>query len=206
MIARGRCAGVGAYLYFNEPLAVPADAPFWASHVDIKGVEQPATVHEGHSFALCTSAPLVQDFLRARRADLLARLDGLAGVILITASEFQTHCYSHHVLRHFEAIDPAAVTALAPSPNMIFMAGMQVRLNRRRSPDLGDECLVPALVAERYAGSAWWSFPRGTSTRRAGARRWGHGIRRDGTGRGVRPIGLGRERFSSIFRRTAARR
>ena len=45
-------------------------------------------------FSLCTSTPQVQTFLREGMQYLFSQVPGIAGVILITASEFQSHCFS----------------------------------------------------------------------------------------------------------------
>lgn len=91
LVRRAAKFGVRVYLYFNEPLAVLQDDPFWETHQHLKG--QP---HESEKvFGLCTSTPEVREFLREGMRTLFAKVQGLAGVLLITASEFHTHCYSH---------------------------------------------------------------------------------------------------------------
>src|SRR5437773_10491030 len=37
LIARARATGLGVYLFFNEPLALAKDHPFWTEHSDCKG-------------------------------------------------------------------------------------------------------------------------------------------------------------------------
>lgn len=102
VIARGRAAGIGVYLFFNDPLALPAHDPFWRAHPDLAG-----ETHRDHAgqcdsgvqnvVALCLSTPTVARFFEEAAASVLRDLPSLAGVILITASEHHSHCWSHYV-------------------------------------------------------------------------------------------------------------
>lgn len=94
-IVRGRQAGVGLYLYFNDPLALPADDSFWANHPDLAG-EHHREFQGPRVTALCLSTDVGARFLEDATASVLCDLPGVAGVILITASEFHTHCWSHY--------------------------------------------------------------------------------------------------------------
>jgi len=95
VIARGRAAGVGVYLFLNEPLALPADHPLWSQHPELKGEPffHPVLNETIHGF--CTSNPLAHSFLKQATGNLLTALPGLAGVILITATENHSHCWAH---------------------------------------------------------------------------------------------------------------
>ncbi len=96
VIECGRAAGMGLYLYFNDPLALPADSPFWRAHPDLAG--EPFTDWGGQKVvSLCLSTPLAAQFLEQAAASVLRDLPGLAGVMLITASEHHTHCWSHYI-------------------------------------------------------------------------------------------------------------
>ena len=88
LIERGRAYGIGVYLYFNDPVSLPIDHPFWVTHPDLKGATKWGT------YALCTSTPEVQAFFRDALESVFSRLRGLAGVFLITACEALTHCWS----------------------------------------------------------------------------------------------------------------
>lgn len=93
LIERGKHHGIGVYLYFNDPVSVDIDDPFWQTHAELRGVEK------WHSYALCTSTPAVQAFFRDAVESALLPLRGLAGVILITACESLTHCWSKSATR-----------------------------------------------------------------------------------------------------------
>lgn len=93
LIARAAVHRVGVYLYFNEPGGVGIDEPFWSLHPHLKGVEK------WRKYALCTSTPEVQAFFRDAVASVLNPLHGLGGVLLITACEDLTHCWSKSAVR-----------------------------------------------------------------------------------------------------------
>ena len=96
VIERGKRHGADLYLYFNEPTALPAGHTFWDSHPELKGQVFEVPVYFEPCFSLCTSTRMVQEFLRESISNLFADLPGLGGVILITASEYLTHCWSHY--------------------------------------------------------------------------------------------------------------
>lgn len=81
--------GIGIYLYFNEPRAMPL--PFFEKHPEWKG--HPS--HDGTQAALCTSLPEIQQYLRNNTAKLFQEVPELAGLFTITRSENLTSCYSH---------------------------------------------------------------------------------------------------------------
>jgi hypothetical protein len=88
VIERGKRHGVGVWLYFNEPVGIPVEHPFWKTHPDLKGVEK------WRQYSLCTSTPQVMAFFADAVHSVVGRLPGMAGVILITACESLTHCWS----------------------------------------------------------------------------------------------------------------
>lgn len=95
VIRRADRAGVKVFLYMQEPMGMAPDAPFWKQHPDTRGVTYPETF-AGPMSTLCTSHPKVTAFLRAGAHVVSRRLPHLAGVILITASEYPSHCYSYY--------------------------------------------------------------------------------------------------------------
>lgn len=91
--ARAARHRIGVFLYFNDPVGLPVDHPFWREHPDFKGV----TLWNCYSW--CFSAPEVGRFFRDAVDSTLQRLDGIAGIFLITACESLTHCWSKVRLR-----------------------------------------------------------------------------------------------------------
>lgn len=114
LIARGQKEGVGVWLFFNEPKAIPFDDPFWKKHPELQGVahEEHFRKEDGDFLALgdihalektsmvslCVSTPLGRKFFSEAVHGLLSEIPGLAGVILITASESHAHCWSHYTM------------------------------------------------------------------------------------------------------------
>jgi len=85
-----RC-GIEVFLYLNEPMGMSADDPFWQAHPEVRGSSSrfKPMVH------LCTSTPQVKEYLRESTRYVFSQVPELAGVVLITASEFPSHCYCH---------------------------------------------------------------------------------------------------------------
>lgn len=96
IVTRCQIEGLGVFVYLNEPLGFPEDHEFWKSHPELRG-------HRDRSFddgwdranALCSSQPDTRLFLESASRELFSKIPELAGVILITASEHLTHCFSH---------------------------------------------------------------------------------------------------------------
>jgi hypothetical protein len=89
LIGRSASHGLGVYLYLNEPRAMPAS--FFTSRPELRGdVGRPG---DG-LISLCTSTEAVRRWLREAVQQLMERAPNLRGLILITASENTTNCYS----------------------------------------------------------------------------------------------------------------
>ena len=101
-----RCAGHGIKVYlFCQPVRSVAlkNTSFWEAHSEVlgqieKSQEQvlPESMDEELEMGcLCTSTEPVKKLLRESGEYLAENLPGLGGLILITASEYPGHCYSH---------------------------------------------------------------------------------------------------------------
>ncbi len=106
IIARGHRAGVGLYLYFTDPTGLPADDPFWDDHPQLAG-EPFEHWKRGLFRGFCLSHPDGAAYLQQATDSIMRELPGLAGVILITASEEHTHCWSHYRYRNVDGPRPA---------------------------------------------------------------------------------------------------
>lgn len=104
LIRRAAKHGLRVYLYYQPPRGVDAeDEAFWCEHADAAGVpvdfvwddvapdSPPGTLR-----SLCTSTDKVKRFLRESSERLFADLPELGGVILITDSEYPSHCWARH--------------------------------------------------------------------------------------------------------------
>lgn len=97
VIRRAGKLGMRVFLYMQPPMGMAPDAPFWSDHPEARGVTWGGGGLELMT-ALCTSDPAVKRFIREAACTLSNRLPGLGGAIVITASEFMSHCYSHHAV------------------------------------------------------------------------------------------------------------
>lgn len=96
LITRAKKYGIKVFIYMQPPRGLEEDHPFWETHSDVSGHPIFAHTDDGKKIpmrSLCTSTEKVQDYLRKSSAELASELPELGGVILITASEFPSHCY-----------------------------------------------------------------------------------------------------------------
>lgn len=87
LVARAKRYGIGIYLYLNEPRAMPH--AFFESRPDIAGAR------ETELTAMCTTQPLVREWMTNALEHIFREVPDLAGVYTITASENFTNCASH---------------------------------------------------------------------------------------------------------------
>jgi len=87
LVNRAAQFGVRVYLYLNEPRAMPA--AFFEKYPETRG-----TAFQ-NVYAMCTSAPMVRDWLRESIAHVFQNVPDLGGVFTITMSENHTNCFSH---------------------------------------------------------------------------------------------------------------
>ena len=95
LVERASQYGVRVFLYLNEPRSMPTE--FFAARPEIRGTDD--TEAPG-SFAMCTSAPMVREWLSESLAHVFSRVPGLGGVFCITMSENLTNCFSHGRARY----------------------------------------------------------------------------------------------------------
>lgn len=99
VIADANKLGMKLFLYFNEPLALPVNHVFWQKHPELKGEPFCEPELNWDVVAFCTSTEKFKKLFRESVRNLYADLGGLGGVILITASEYHSHCWSHKARR-----------------------------------------------------------------------------------------------------------
>lgn len=97
LIDRAAHHGLKVFLYMQPPRALPTDHPCWKKHPAVGGhIEtqcQPDDSSSNINYrCFCTSQPLVKDYLRSAAAILARELPELGGIIMITASEYSSHC------------------------------------------------------------------------------------------------------------------
>lgn len=100
IVERARKADVGIYLYINEPKGFPKDDPIFEKYPDLQGPYNPFSAHplaadHEPAFAFCTQSKFTDTYLTDGFQRLFLQCPDLAGVIMITASEILSHCYSN---------------------------------------------------------------------------------------------------------------
>jgi hypothetical protein len=87
LVERAESFGLRVILYLNEPRAMPA--AFFRDREELRGTPYFDT------FAMCTSAPRVREWLRESLAHVFRAVPALGGVFTITMSENHSNCFSH---------------------------------------------------------------------------------------------------------------
>lgn len=104
LVERAKKHNIKVFLYFQPVRSVAAENhAFWQAHSDCMGQHEISSEQilkenlngELEMISLCTSVPKVKQWIRDASSVLAKELPELGGVILITASEYPGHCYSH---------------------------------------------------------------------------------------------------------------
>ncbi|MEN6355791.1 MAG: hypothetical protein ABFD83_01760 [Armatimonadota bacterium] len=89
-VAKARKYGIDLFGYINEPRFMPGE--FFEKYPEAKGME--SADHPGH-YGLCTSSAIVRQWMSEAAGFLFSQVPDLGGVIIISASENRTNCFSH---------------------------------------------------------------------------------------------------------------
>jgi len=90
---RAEAHGIGVFIYLVEPRGLLEADPFWGRYPKLRGTRRLSTVtHSDMECALCTSDPRALEFVENSTHNLFAQVPRLAGLRLVTASEFLHHC------------------------------------------------------------------------------------------------------------------
>jgi len=97
LVKRAAEHGLKVFIYLQPPRAVATGNAFWKHHGDVGGAVEPwreprTGLMEMRS--LCTSTDKVRSFLRESSESLTRAIPGLGGLIMITASEYPSHCWA----------------------------------------------------------------------------------------------------------------
>ncbi len=87
LVKRAARFGIRLYLYLNEPRAMPPS--FFQNRPGIRGS------FSKDVYSMCTSTPVVRNWIRDSVAHITRHAPGLGGFFTITMSENHTNCYSH---------------------------------------------------------------------------------------------------------------
>lgn len=97
LVRRAAKHGLKVFIYMQPPRAITATDPFWEKHEAVGGsMEKWREPQTGwiDMRSLCTSTDRVRAFLRESSESLTRAIPGLGGLIMITASEYPSHCWA----------------------------------------------------------------------------------------------------------------
>lgn len=97
LIQRAAKHGIAVYLYINDPQAIDEKHRLWAERPKLKG--HAFSFGSSKHYSLCTALPDVRAFVNDAARSVIDALPGLGGIILITACEHPTHCWSKAAIR-----------------------------------------------------------------------------------------------------------
>lgn len=81
--------GINVFLYLNEPMGIPEHDEFFRKYPQCAGA--PSVFKP--MINLCTSTPEIKAYLRESAYYIFRNVPELAGFIMITASEYPSHCW-----------------------------------------------------------------------------------------------------------------
>jgi hypothetical protein len=96
LIERAAKYGIKVFLYMQPPRAINKNAPFWKAHPDVAGSMEDVKTNDGTIgtyISLCSSCDKVKKHLKVSARELALTMPNMGGVILITASEYPSHCW-----------------------------------------------------------------------------------------------------------------
>ena len=97
MIERAAKFGIKIYMYFDEPRAVTKEiADKYPNIIGTHIQEDDPKLQELRGYSLCLETEEVREYLYTAVKELLSECN-IGGILSITMSEYQTHCYSHTV-------------------------------------------------------------------------------------------------------------
>ena len=97
LIERAKKHDIKVMMYCQPPRAIPLDHIFWQNHSDVAGQVEEILDDKNQAVALrslCTSTEKVKEYLFQAAFELATKVPGLGGVIMITASEYPSHCWA----------------------------------------------------------------------------------------------------------------
>ncbi|MCL5104322.1 MAG: hypothetical protein M1133_09435 [Armatimonadetes bacterium] len=88
-VEKAQTYGIKLFLYLNEPRFMPEE--FFDKYPESKGMR----ALQDSYYGMCTSDPRVREWLHESIAFIFSQVPDLGGVVVISASENRTNCYSH---------------------------------------------------------------------------------------------------------------
>ncbi len=162
VISSGLEKGVKVYLYFNEPLGLPREHRFWKKYPGLAGEPLVEPEFDWDVRAFCTSTQQFQNFFNESIGNLFDDLESLGGVILITASEYHSHCWSHTALRKIgdAYIDRCVKPMQCPNCKNREPADVVAELVNVWKTQADRQAKPPQVWAWNWSWSMWYDQPQ----------------------------------------------
>lgn len=116
IVKRAAKYGIEIYLYINEPRAMPEN--FFEQRKEIAGV-----LH-GEFRTMCTSTPMVQNWIRNSLRHVFEEVPELGGVFTITASENLTNCASYSLQQDCSRCSQREYSEILAEVNKVIAEGV----------------------------------------------------------------------------------
>jgi len=96
LIKRADSHGLKVFIYMQPPRGISSENSFWKKHPEVIGTSETLKDDNDNDitvYSLCTSTEKAKEYLKSSASSLAKKLPGLGGIILITASEYPSHCW-----------------------------------------------------------------------------------------------------------------
>ncbi len=145
LVKRAKKYGIDVYIYLNEPRAMPQE------FFDVEGREELKGVGRDGLYTMCTSTPVVRQWISDSLAYIFKEVDGLGGVFTITASENLTSCASHRLQKNCKRCSKRSYADIIAGVNTTIAEGVKRGNPNARTVvwDWGwDDKFAPQIIAK----------------------------------------------------------
>jgi hypothetical protein len=119
--------GIKLFAYINEPRFMPGE--FFEKYPQAKGMV--SLDHPDH-FGLCTSSQMVRQWMKESAGYLFSQVPDIGGILIISASEYRTNCFSHVCQTTCPACESRGIpNVLADTANIVAEAAQATKSNAR---------------------------------------------------------------------------
>lgn len=119
--------GIKLFVYINEPRFMPAE--FFEKYPQAKGM---VSLDHSNHYGLCTSSQMVRQWLNETSEYLFTQVPDIGGVLIISASEYRTNCFSHVCQTTCPVCQSRGIpNVLADTANIVAEAAQAVKSNAR---------------------------------------------------------------------------
>lgn len=148
--------GIKVFLYLNEPLGIAEYDDFFRLHPQCRGS---ASTYKP-MINLCTSTPEIKTYLKESSQYIFSKVPELAGFLMITASEYPSHCWCRTGINPEKPDEHLGEVATCPrcvnrTPQEV--VGEVVRLIREGAVSVNPEA---EIIAWNWSWAMWEADPQ----------------------------------------------